>query len=574
MATRNLQVYSNGVYVELSPVPLVGISDSFNRNEAGFLNQETTITLDGYAISDSGLCGSAGTHLKVPPVCAGVGSTQNGSNAGANVAQAQTIREKFSLGSEISIKLADAGGYVYTSFNQCFVDSVNIEQGDWATYVKYQVVLKSYTGQDCSQQPTGAANISLCHGASTPLRLTPRDSGVITDYSESFSIEPIVGEYGASSAGFAGAPKVGSIYYKGSSSISVSAKSLGNRRVINCGGGGPASQDTGWQIARDLFSELHGDPKNPSRRREFLLNNGLFDYAGQTSYSTGPIGFEMYNLTRRQSIDVHTGTFSITDDFIIAPTGSTALETWNTSYDSSNDSSTPTVSIQGTIKGLTQLSVDDQTRNYAEINTPPKSGTIDAALARYHQISNQLNYGNNCDLYRRAQTAAPYNLNSGPASISFSTNDITGEVSYTVTYDARPYNFFTGVISESINVEDTLPGDSYTTIPILGRPTGPILQYLYGRTEYRRTLSIDLLFDSTVVGTAVTFPTGDRSNLLASKPSIRQGFKEQLASLISAYSPAYENGILNWMQDPPVETWNQSECRYTCTVSWIYELNK
>jgi len=572
MSTRNLQVYSNGAYVDLSPAPFVGISDSFNRNEAGFLNQETTITLDGYAISDSAACGTAGRTQPVPPVCKG-SNQGRGSNAGANVAQAQTIREKFGRGREISVRLADAGGYVHTSLNQCFVESVNIEQGDWSTYVKYQVVLKSYTGQDCNKNSAGAANISLCHGASAPLRLTPRDSGVITDYSESFNIEPIVGDYGASGQGLAGEPKVGSIYYKGSSSVSVSAKSLGNRRVIGCGGNGAANEDTGWQIARDLFSELHGDPSNPSRRRQFLLNNGLFSYdSSQTTYGN-TVGFEMYNLTRRQSIDVHTGTFSITDDFIIAPTGSTALETWNISYDSSNDSSSPTVSVQGTIKGLTQMSVDAQTRNYTELGTTPNSGAIDAALSRYHEISNNLDYGV-CDLYTRAQTAAPHNLNSGPVSISFSTNDITGEVSYTVTYDARPYNFFTGVLTESINVEDTLPGDSYTTIPILGRPTGPILQYLYGRTEYRRTLSIDLLFDSAVVGTAVTFPTGDRSNLLSSKPSIRAGFKEQLASLISAYSPAYEDGILNWMQDPPVETWNQSECRYTCTVSWIYELNK
>jgi hypothetical protein len=572
MPTRNLQVYSNGTYVALEPVPLVGISDTFVRNEAGFLHRETTITLDGYALNTDPCTGNP--ESGVCPNSFSYPSAHGNGNPAGGISTAHRIRDAFTRGNNIDLRMANNSGFVEQSLNQCFVESINIEAGTWNAYVKYQVVLKSYTGTQCipdNLSPGASQAVGIGHFN----RLTPRDSGVLTDYSESFNIEQLVGEYGYANhtpPPSPTPPTVSSTYYKGSSSISVSAKSLGNRRFI--GGGNSIEHATGWQIARDLFAQMYGDPNNLEPRARYLLNNGLFAYDESNTTSTPDSHFTMYNLTRRQSIDVHTGTFSITDDFIIAPTGVIALETWNSTYDSSNDSSSPTVTINGTIKGLSQLSIDNQSRSYVDSNasTPGPSGMIDYALQRYHTITNQNQYGN-CALYNRAQSAAPHNLNSGPASISFSTNDVLGEVTYNITYDARPQKFFTGAITESINVEDTLPGDLYTTIPILGRPTGPILQYLYGRTEYRRTLSIDVLFDSNVVGNATSFPGSNRNGLIASKPSLRSGFREQLASLISAYSPANDAGILNYMQDPASESWNQSECRYTCTVSWVYELN-
>ena len=62
--------------------------------------------------------------------------------------------------------------------------------------------------------------------------------------------------------------------------------------------------------------------------------------------------------------------------------------------------------------------------------------------------------------------------------------------------------------------------------------------------------------------------------LIAGKPSIRAGFKDKITGLINLYSPANEPGIMNWFADPPSESWNPTEGRYTLSVGWTYELSE
>ena len=118
-----------------------------------------------------------------------------------------------------------------------------------------------------------------------------------------------------------------------------------------------------------------------------------------------------------------------------------------------------------------------------------------------------------CRLLNRAQHVTSQHLNTSPTSISYSTNDVAGEVTYSLEFNASPYKYFTGAVFENITVEDTYPGDVYTTIPILGRSTGPILQYLYGRTEYKRTLNVEVVIDSASTSNARGFSAASRNNV-------------------------------------------------------------
>ena len=146
-------------------------------------------------------------------------------------------------------------------------------------------------------------------------------------------------------------------------------------------------------------------------------------------------------------------------------------------------------------------------------------------------LTNSGQFGLTCDLYKRANNLVAVPLNSQPTSINLQTNHQNGEISYSLGFNNRPTNIISGVIAESIQVNDTYPGDIFAVLPVLGRATGPILQYVGGRTEYKRDLSINLTMDYTKI------PYGkERNPLLLKKPSVINPTANQLAELINKSS--------------------------------------
>jgi hypothetical protein len=123
-------------------------------------------------------------------------------------------------------------------------------------------------------------------------------------------------------------------------------------------------------------------------------------------------------------------------------------------------------------------------------------------------------------------------------------------------------------MSESISINDTSPGDVYAAIPVLGRTTGPILQYMDMRTEYKRSASIEIQLDYTDIGYGK-----NRANLLMTKPSLNAPIKGELDQVIAEISPANEPGIRKYFIDPPTESWNPRTGSYSLSLSWTYELD-
>ena len=101
------------------------------------------------------------------------------------------------------------------------------------------------------------------------------------------------------------------------------------------------------------------------------------------------------------------------------------------------------------------------------------------------------------------------------------------EITYSLEFNDRPYNYFTGVLSENISVNDTYPGDVFAVIPVMGRKTGPILQYIQGRTEYKRSINIELLLDYTDIPYS-----SERTFLMLNKPSLNEPIRTELQDLI------------------------------------------
>ena len=270
-----------------------------------------------------------------------------------------------------------------------------------------------------------------------------------------------------------------------------------------------------------------------------------------------------YNHVRSENLSETAGSYSVTENWLIAY--GTAYENYNLSVSTSNSDPFVNVNIDGNIKGLSQL----QPSGYGGDGNYQLPNAYDNAILKYNTISNTGEFGVGCDAYKRANIAVGVQLNSQPVSVSLGTNEFTGDITYSLAFNNRPTNIISGVVSETISINDTYPGDIFAVIPVIGRTTGPILQYIGGRSEHKRDVSINLTMDYTKI------PYGyQRNPLLLKKPSVIEPTATQLADLLKEISPQGEPGVRKYFVSPPSENWNPKEGTYNFNITFTYELDK
>ena len=270
--------------------------------------------------------------------------------------------------------------------------------------------------------------------------------------------------------------------------------------------------------------------------------------------------FGGFSHVRNESIGQSAGTYAVTETWLLA--SGTAYENYSSSVSSDTSSAFVSVNVDGTIKGLSQISPSGH-------GSEDKPSAFDNAMSKYIAVSNSGQFGLISDIYKRANNLVAVELNSQPLSMSVGTNEYLGEITYSTQFNNRPTNIISGVLTESISVNDTYPGDVFAVIPVLGRKTGPVLQYIGGRTEYRRDLSINLLMDYTKI------PYGSgRNTLLLKKPSVIEPSATQIGNLIKELSPQGEPGIRKYFVSPPSESWEPKTGSYSFNLTWTFELDK
>jgi hypothetical protein len=310
-----------------------------------------------------------------------------------------------------------------------------------------------------------------------------------------------------------------------------------------------------WQQARDfVLSRLATNPSGSYPNVAGIIGSGTVNLVD--SYG----GF---NHVRTEQINVANGTYSVTENWLLSSGCST--ENYSMTTATSNSDPFINVSIDGTIKGLSKVAPD----KLGDQQVVAVSGAYANALQKYNSISNNGQFGMTSDIYHRANNLVAVQLNSQPVSISIGSNQYTGDISYNLSFNNRPTNIVSGVISESIQVNDTYPGDVFAVIPVLGRQTGPILQNVGGRTEYRRDVSINLVMDYTKIPYS-----GDRRSLILKKPSLVEPTASQIASLLQELSPQGEPGVRKYFISPPTESWTPKEGAYSFNIAFTYELDK
>lgn len=276
-----------------------------------------------------------------------------------------------------------------------------------------------------------------------------------------------------------------------------------------------------------------------------------------------------YNQVRTETIDVTAGSYSVTENFLLS--SGTVRETFNMSTSLSNSDPFITVQLDGSIKGLAKIPASGYagSKNNLDPVALAASGAYAQALDKYNQITNSGQFGISSDVYKRANNQVAVQLNSQPVSLTVGSNEGQGTISYNLTFNNRPTNIVSGVLSESFTVNDTYPGDVFAVIPVLGRPTGPVLQYIGGRTEYRRDVALNLIMDYTKI------PYGSgRPSLILKKPSLVEPTATQISDLLKELSPQGEPGVRKYFVSPPTENWEPKTGTYSFNVSFTYEMDK
>ncbi|NDB57758.1 hypothetical protein EB001_04870 [bacterium] len=603
-------VYDGGVGKFIRPCPLISINFNSNKNKIGSLGGTYDITLTGTILDDEGspynLNGGQVNSIDNPSVLSTQYDPRPASEfvpydlkLGAILQKQNAIRKLFSKdGQKIEVCSINGGDPIITFFPT--VTSISFEEGIYINTAKYTINLQAPVLFDRNNNVLSEGKMGLAFEPDRPTQPYPYlDSeifndntpqsieahlndvgGFVEDFSDNWSIE--IEDGNGNTLDGPNAP----LYTKNIVRAYRLTRNLSaTGKVIYAPGNGDLSKRyEAWEQARSfinkkiLHTHTYADYPRPSIDQYFA--SGLLNL---------PSGaFSGYNHSRTEAIDKTAGTVSVSETWLLS--SGTALENFNMSIGQSIDDPLQTISINGTIKGLTAItpsgSIYGGSDNYSTPPSQDKNTPYANATIKYNIISNSGQFGYNSVIYKRITNASLLPFNPIPKSVNLGLNEFTGEITYDMTFDTRPCNFIEGTLAENISVNDTYPGDVFAIIPVLGRSTGPVLQYLGSRTEYKRDATIDLLFSPYLLTSgnncsagALPYPNANNDipvyryrNLLL-KPSLHEPYRSRINNLIASLSPAFETGIRKFFLNPPTESWSPKEGRYTISLSWVYELD-
>jgi len=253
----------------------------------------------------------------------------------------------------------------------------------------------------------------------------------------------------------------------------------------------------------------------------------------------------LYNHIRNTNFSITEGRYEVVDNWIAMPTGIGFIEDYTIDM-STDERYIHTVSVKGEIRGLSLASgsLGSGVSNLSSGNPSriiaPTGGAYAGSLV--HQVPDTLGsssttasitvnkYQNALSgwiydikpyLYRRACIAMstsdrtvgyvpPYNAGGGsqsppnnpvyskhgllniiPISTSESHNTRKGIISYSYDFNNK-FTIISGVISESINIEDSGPTDVIGEAFVLGRALGPVLQNLGTKTSAKKNVIVEV----------------------------------------------------------------------------------
>ena len=284
-------------------------------------------------------------------------------------------------------------------------------------------------------------------------------------------------------------------------------------------------------------------------------------------------GYNIANTVYNENVDPEAGSYALTEVYIAYSGVSPVIETINVDK-SQDESETNSITVNGTINGL---------------NTVDGFSSSGNAFVNAETYWDSISTGVPPEAYYYAQAILPSGgwLHPKPMSQTVARDYANGSNDYSVTFDDRPPNIIPGSVTETIAINDTYPGELFSVTPVIGR-SQPILQYLNSRSEYKRSLSINITMGaqdptwSTTLGADVNNSGTLDSSLIQS--TIQSLFITQKPSITntSEFNLIYQ--AANPVNDPnftvvngkcfhsaPTEDWDARTRSYSYNIEWTYE---
>jgi hypothetical protein len=264
---------------------------------------------------------------------------------------------------------------------------------------------------------------------------------------------------------------------------------------------------------------------NPTSADFDNVVGSFLDFVGMAG---GASGFDPILTERSHGINFLGGSYSWTDTYVMKPSSGdykgknipsgNVIDTFNLDVSSSLDEAIITVNLQGELRGLESF-----------VGTPTESGSgspgpFGLALPAGNKMSTAIfaaqsylddalyaNTGGGSDSYPTKERGSPLlfdraataysglgspsttllQLSPEPISKSIAYNTNEGTIGYNLSYSNRPVNCYSEALSETISISRGLATDVHSSLVILGRANGPILQDIGTKTASTTECSIE-----------------------------------------------------------------------------------
>jgi len=247
-----------------------------------------------------------------------------------------------------------------------------------------------------------------------------------------------------------------------------------------------------------IDGETTADMLTPAQRAAAYVTGVLLGGGGLGPAGTGlrnlmcVNGLTTFNNFRSVAINEYEGSVNVSQSMIANSSGTPATEEFEVSIDKSIDTPFTSVSVNGTIQGLTSISYDDGVEGLCPPTGQPK---FNNALNHFATVSGLL-YARASSVYgsvEKSRANPTGELHYEPLSQSIGYNIVGGTVTYNNTYDDRPYNCHADALTETISFSFNHPNDIFASLTILGKPQGPLFQQIGTSGATTRELSIDAI---------------------------------------------------------------------------------
>ena len=426
------------------PKPLFTVSKEYIKTPSNIgLGTRYQVSLQGQIIPQTGRIPNGDPQAGIQQVFSGVHSIQ------------RAFDNDFQL---LHLRCEDGSSSIISGYPRVVSFDIDNASDNYVIRSNYTIVLEMTSLTGTGFDPVGP------DGACGPAEGDFSKSGIVS-YTDEFTVEFLDERVGGNlSMGLSTIPSIFSIQR----SLSVQGDSQvtfdENR---NC-----ATYIEPWERAKRFVQTRIGFPS------DIMTLSGLLRPDDQVS-----------NNFRTVSVNKSEGTVNVNETYIAMTGSERAYEDFEVNISQSLEEPFVTITVDGTVNGLTDLGYD---------------GTSVTGTPKFNNATSQWQSSISGGLYSRAAAVyaatpimsghiAATTLNPYALTQTVGYNPIAGTINYSYVYNNRPLNCCSIALVEDITFSEGEPADVFASLTILGKVSGPLLQSIGTIGQRTRELSINAI---------------------------------------------------------------------------------